>query len=241
MVDGSHRLGFEAPRVEDRASMHPNTRKVRIPAIIGVLIVASAASACSSGIAATPSLTPNTVLPSASAASSDLATPPVAPTSELQPFTSSAYAYTVSYPSNWNVREATTQISSIQTPHDFDPGIDYFSATAPETSDPALVIAGPEVEAGKTLDEWVADVERDASGVGCDAPDAEEDTQLGGGAASILTWYDCHAFLLWAAAVHGDHAYHVIWVDMYARGNPALQSADKALFQAILASFAFTD
>lgn len=167
----------------------------------------------------------------------------MAPSSELTAFTSSIYAYSIAYPSNWNVRNADQQLESFQAPRDFSPGTDYFSATAPDSSDPALVVAGPVVDDGTTLDEWVDTFQGLVSSVTlCGPADEQADIQLGGEPGRFLTWdKTCRDFILWAGAVHGDHAYHVIWTNNYANDNPAAQAADKVLFQEILATFTFTD
>ena len=216
----------------------PGNRGVRISPLVGALLVVSiGASACGENIVATPSPTTQSSLPGIGA------TPPVAPSSELRVFTSSTYAYSIAYPSNWSVRNADEELESFQAPHDYSPGTDYFSATAPDISDPGLIVAGPAVEDGTTLDEWVATFQGFVrSVILCGPADEQVNIQLGGEPGRLLTWTtNCNEFLMWAGAVRGGHAYHVIWVNNYATDDPAAQAADRRLFQEILATFTFRD
>jgi hypothetical protein len=199
-----------------------------------------ASSASSSPAAlATASQAPSSPSPLASAA--PLPTQPVAPSASLVSFTSSRYGYSVSYPANWKSRASAVELDPTTYPADFQTGTDYFSATSPDVGDPGLVIAGPLVASGTTLTSWAATFQKlQLNDLNCPAADASEDIQIGGQPGRLLTWSGCPAYLLWAGVVHGNRAYHIAWIDQFATGNPTLQSADKALFLKIVASFKFT-
>jgi hypothetical protein len=179
--------------------------------------------------------------PAPPASSSPLPTQPVAPSASLVPFTSTRYGYSVGYPANWKSRASAGELDPTTYPADFQTGTDYFSATSPDVGDPGLIIAAPLVASGTTLASWTASFQAlQKSDVNCPAADASEDIQVGGQPGRLLTWSGCPGYLLWAGVVLGNRAYHIAWIDEYASGNPTLQSADKALFLKILASFKFT-
>jgi hypothetical protein len=223
--------------------------------IAAAALIVVAAVAVGIGLLGRPSNNVAAPHPSASAATSALestaaASPPAAvasiqpsgrvdPSTTLTTYGSARYGYTIGYPSNWKNQPASADLRSTDYPYDFAVGVDYFSATAPTTGDPGLIVAGPTVSAGTTLDTWVATIKGLQTSEHCNAPDSIESTQLGGQAAQLLTWNDCPAFLLWAGTLNSGRAYHVIWIDEFAKGNAALQASDKALFQEILASFSF--
>jgi hypothetical protein len=126
-------------------------------------------------------------------------------------------------------------------PFDFNTAVDYFGGTAPVVGDPGLIVAGPVTDSGMTLDTWVANITKlQQKQQSCASPQASENIRLGGEPGRLLTWTGCPAFVLWAAVVHGNRSYDIIWIDQYANGSGTLQAADKALFKTILASFAFT-
>jgi hypothetical protein len=178
--------------------------------------------------------------PTPSPSPTPAATQPVTPSTTLEPFTSEGYGYTVSHPANWRAHAGTTNLGAVFYPYDYSQGVDYFSATAPDVSDPGLIVAGPTVDPGTTLEGWIADIEQlQATNMGCSAPDASEQLAIDREPAVALTWLDCPEYLLWAGVVHGGRAYHVIWIDHYAVGNPTLQATDRAAFDRILASFSF--
>jgi hypothetical protein len=185
----------------------------------------------------TPSATP--VPPSAP----PLPTQPVVPSSTLVPFTATRYGYSITYPTNWGIRPATATLDATIYPIDTDPTVDNFSASVPAAGDPGLLVAGPAVPVGTTLAAWMTQIQQlqASGGFNCPPPQATEAVQIGGEPGQLLTWVACPEYLLWAGAIHGDHAYHVILIDKYAVNNPAIQAADKALFLRILASLTFTN
>jgi hypothetical protein len=194
------------------------------------------------GPGATPSPSPSPApSPTPAITAPPLPTQPVAPSSTLVPFTSSTYGYSITYPSNWAIRRSSGVLDSTIYPTDQSTNVDYFSASAPNTGDPGLIIAGPQVPVGTTLVSWSASIQQlQATDFGCPAAQTSEAVQIGGQPAQLLTWVNCPVWLLWAGVVDGDHAYHLILIDQYAVANPAVQAGDKALFLRILASVAFT-
>jgi hypothetical protein len=162
---------------------------------------------------------------------------PVVPSSLLAPFSSAVYPYSIEIPSNWKIRNSEREITATEFPYDYDVGVDYFSATAPTIGDPAMIGAAPIVDGGTTLDGWIGSID---TLQGCGTPDGSEAVQLDGRAGRLLTWKACPVFLLWATVLQSNRAYDVIWIDEFADGNPTLQAADKARFQAALATFKFT-
>jgi hypothetical protein len=186
-----------------------------------------------------PSVAP-TPVPSQTPAT-PLATQPVVPSLVLTGFRSSKYQYTISYPKNWKVSSSAGELGSADYPYDFANGVDYFGATSPTVLDPGLIVAGPVVPSGTLLASWSQRIEQlQATTIGCTVPDAREDVTIGGLPGSLLTWNDCPEYLLWAGVVRGTRAYHVVLIDQYATGAPAVQATDKALFLRILASMRFT-
>jgi len=156
-------------------------------------------------------------------------------------FRSSKYQYTISYPKNWKVTSSAGELSSTDYPYDFATGVDYFSATSPTVSDPGLIVAAPVVPNGTDLASWSQRIEQlQATALGCTVPDAREDLTIAGLPGRVLTWNSCPDYLLWAGIVRGTRAYHVVLIDHYATGAPAVQASDKALFLRILASLRFT-
>ncbi len=165
----------------------------------------------------------------------------VTPSATVAPFTSSAYGYSLSYPSNWKTRASVGELAQTTYPYDFDPAVDYFSATAPVVGDPGLIVAGPVVNAGTTVTSWAAAFEQlQATNMGCPPATSTENVQIGGQPGRLLTWVACPAYLVWAGVVDGARAYHVILIDQFATNDPVLQAADKELLLRILASLRFT-
>jgi hypothetical protein len=181
--------------------------------------------------------------PSPTAPSGGAATSPPVPSTVLVNFSSAAYGYSIDYPSNWKSRSTDRQILLTEYPYaphaQSGSAVDLFSATADGDTDPVLIVAAPVVDGAMTLDKWVARIEKLQTEDSCPPPEASEDIQAGGEPGRLLTW-NCPYFLFWAAVVHGNRAYHVVWLDQPALGNPALQAADKALFEKILASLTFS-
>jgi hypothetical protein len=165
----------------------------------------------------------------------------VTPSATLVPFSSSAYGYSLAYPANWKSRASVGPLAQATYPYDFDPAVDYFSVTAPDVGDPGLIAAGPVVTADTTVTSWAATFEHlQATITLCPPATSSENVQIAGQPGRLLTWVACPDFLLWAGAVHGGRAYHVILIDQFATADPTLQAADEALFLRILASFRFT-
>jgi hypothetical protein len=165
----------------------------------------------------------------------------VTPSATVAPFTSSAYGYSLSYPSNWKTRASVGALAQTRYPYDFDPAVDYFSATAPVVGDPGLIVAGPVVTAGTTVTSWAAAFEQlQTTNMGCPPATSTENVQIGGQPGRLLTWVACPAYLLWAGVLDGPQGYHVILIDQFATNDPVLQAADKELLLRVLASFRFT-
>jgi hypothetical protein len=186
---------------------------------------------------------PSTSSPSPSASFGVATIPPRVPSSVLVNFSSAAYAYSIDYPSNWKSRSTDRQILLNEYPYapsgQSASAVDLFSATADGDTDPVLIVAAPVVDSGMTLVTWVARIEKLQTDDSCPPPEASEDIQVGGEPGRLLTW-NCPYFLFWAGVVHGNHAYHVVWLDQLDLGNPTLQAADKVLFEKILATLTFT-
>ena len=165
---------------------------------------------------------------------------PAAWSTKLVPFTSTTYGYSITYPSDWKVRPGTGTLLASVYPLDSSAGVDYFSATAPNVSDPGLVVAAPAVDAATTTASWAADIAQlQASTAGCGPADAVEDMSIGGETGRLQTWNSCPAYLLWAGVVRGGRGYDVEWIDRYAVGSLFQQTADKAMFKRIVASLTF--
>jgi hypothetical protein len=216
----------------------PMSTPVRLASAAIVVVIGVAVGASVLGRPASNIGGPATPFPSPTSTPLSTLIPPVVPSSVLVKFSSAAYEYSIDYPSNWKIRRSDRQILLHEYPYD-QAGADFFSATAPDVNDPELVVAAPVVDGGMTLDAWVALIEKLQTDDSCPSPGASEDIQLGGEPGRLLTW-NCPYFLFWAAVVHGNRAYHVIWNDQLALGSPALQAADKALFERLLASFTYT-
>jgi hypothetical protein len=170
-----------------------------------------------------------------------LATQQVVPSAVLSTFRSPKYLYTIGYPKNWKTSATAGELDSASYPFDTSGGVDYLAWDSPNVSDPGLIIAAPLAPPGTTLASWSTAIEQlQASTLGCAAADATQNLAIGGLPGRLLTWTTCPDYLLWAGVVRGTRAYHVILIDHFATGNPALQATDKALFLKILASLRFT-
>jgi hypothetical protein len=93
-------------------------------------------------------------------------------------FESARYGYSIGYPEIWSVREATRSLSNMMLPYDFSDATDYFSATAPEVSDPGLIVAAQPLDPGTTLAEWTSQVETFIDP--CVAPATQETVRVDG-------------------------------------------------------------
>jgi len=184
---------------------------------------------------------PPTPSPSPSPSPTPGPTYQVTPATSFRTFTSKAYGYSVGYPSNWKTSQSAGRLDPGTYPYDFSGGVDYLSAGSPDVLDPGLIIAGPRLTAPTDLAGWMTNIARlQGTAISCAAPDATEAATVAGLPAQIDTWNDCPQYLLWAGFVRGDIGYHVLLIDQFATDNPPLQAQDRAMFQRILASFAFT-
>ncbi len=221
----------------------PMSTPVRLASAAIVVVVGLAVGASVLGRPPSNIGGPATPPPSPTSTPVSTPVPPVVPSSVLVKFSSAAYEYSIDYPSNWKSRSADRQILLHEYPYapngQSGSAVDLFSATALGDTDPVLVVAAPIVDSGMTLGAWVALIEKLQTDDSCPPPEASEDIQVGGEPGRLLTW-NCPFFVFWAAVVHGNRAYHVIWIDQLALGSPALQAADKALFERVLASLTFT-
>jgi hypothetical protein len=165
----------------------------------------------------------------------------VVPASSFATFTSSAYGYSIGYPSNWKTHESPGRLDPASYPYDFSGGVDYLSATSPDVLDPGVIIAGPRLTATTSLSAWMAEIAQlQATNIGCGKPDATEPATVAGLPAQIDTWQACPEYILWAGFVRDGAAYHVLLIDEFATENPPLQAADKAMFVRMLGTFGFT-
>ena len=199
-------------------------------------------SACSSPPAtatAEPTLRP-------AVAPEPTATEPPQPTG--QAFTSERFGYSFEYPAGWIIKDKPGEWP------EFDPldpnrtaGIDTFAGYV-NNRNLALGIGARELPDGETLESWTETAKsliKDGVSKGVcyegmeDDPVSEEQITLDGEPA-ILLQYECpdshDSFGLIALSVRQQKGYWITWIAP--QGNAG---ADKAEFERILSTFAFTD
>jgi hypothetical protein len=155
----------------------------------------------------------------------------------LETFTSKRYGYLIGYPAGWSVRRAERSLHVNEVPLGIDPqpAIDSFTGDRGE-----LFVASQRLSQGRTLQNWTPTIVRGlaaASGPaeGCESPDARETLDVGGERARLLIYPECHAKgIFWTVIIHGNRGFHIVW---FSKQETA---ADRALFERILATFAFT-
>ena len=257
-------------RVRRTRRRHSWRARWRFPPMSSTVRIASAAAVVVVGVAigatllgwprgqvggpATPTSSPTATVQPASGPTAGLSGPPAStaqnvtptitfapwqpPATELIPFTSPTHGYTISYPSNWKVRPATAELQANDFPYDLSPKVDNFGALLPQLSNPELIVASAIPSHPLTLSEWEATVLGWAATT-CDPP-ALEDAVIGGERARLITRDHCPDHHVWAVVVHGDRVFHVIVADALATDDASLRPADRALFDTIIATFAFS-
>ncbi|HKB28772.1 MAG TPA: hypothetical protein VKC59_07100 [Candidatus Limnocylindrales bacterium] len=182
---------------------------------------------------------------------SNVGVPPTqtAPTSTLVPpqgspvplitFTSTVYGYTIDYPADWTARNATRRLSGLELPLDTSPGVDTLSLPVDRyggsTGGPhgTIYIGSGEVAPGTALAPWSAS---QAQAI-CGAATTQEDVAIDGEAGRFLSFSACNGnpiFAMFATALHGTSGFYVAWAN-----DPGTETFDRALFEKILATFAF--
>ena len=142
-------------------------------------------------------------------------------------FMSDLYGYTIRYPSFFDARAATKELQGAAAPLIDSDVVDQLNAQ----DGGVVVLSSGVLSADATLDEWTAST---ATGF-CDAPSTSEPVELGGEPGTLSTFASCAGmFHQWVTSVHRGRGYHVIWAKY--RGT---ETADRALFMAMLATFAF--
>jgi hypothetical protein len=205
-----------------------------IAIVATVLVIRLAGGGDGSQPAITPSPTPSPV--------DEITFPYVAtvqPTVDvpLVEFGSAMYGYSISVPEIWSMREATESLKDLEEPLDVHASTDYFSRTAPDRSDPGLLIAAQPLDPGTSLHEWTSEVEELVDP--CGPPATRETVRVGGEKATLAYLADCTGpafFMYWTTIVHDGTGFHVIWW-----GNTGDEARDRAVLDRILASLVFTD
>lgn len=156
---------------------------------------------------------------------------------ELQTFISGSYGYSIGYPAGWSVRESTEALSEGGFPADFNSAVERFYQDS-NSLEPEILVAAQKLAEGTTLEEWTANTARlIATAIGYEKPVSSERMRVGGEAATLLTYPDTgHGYHLWTTVVHGSEGFHVIWLN-----RAGTEAADRALFERVLQTFAFTE
>lgn len=143
-------------------------------------------------------------------------------------YESPRYHYVIGYPEGWSIREATRSIGPHEIPWADSIGVDTFRGPGEAAT---VIVVAEQVPAGTTLEQWKA-----VPSV-CGTPSAEEPIGIGGEPGSLRTYATCFdLFHLWAVVMHDGSVYQVIWLN-----EPGTEASDRARFEDILGSFAFTD
>lgn len=152
---------------------------------------------------------------------------PTAPASELTPFESSLYGYSIEYPTGWAVTEATRRLVGMEAPWVDGDAVDQFKAPFGGVSRNAVVVvARAEVPPGSTLDEWTQNV----ASATCGTESAREVVAIDGVAANVLTFARCNGYFhIWATVLRGTSLYHIVWLNF-----TGTEAADRALFDRML-------
>lgn len=142
-------------------------------------------------------------------------------------YESPRYEYSIRYPEHWSVRPATQSLGEHEIPWDYSPSIDRYGAG---DGGAGIIVAAEPVAAGITLEQWRS------VPLTCGTPTKEERISLGGEPGWLNIYARCYdLFHLWAVAMHDGRVYQVIWLNV-----PGTEDADRALFDRVLRSFAFT-
>jgi hypothetical protein len=184
--------------------------------ISALMAIASIVAACDAGGRS----------PASVAATSGTTAPFVVPALTAT-FTSDLYGYTIRYPGFFDARAATTELRGAAAPLIDSDAVDQLNA-----QDGGVIVLGSgALPADTTLEEWTSST---ATGF-CGAPSTSESVDVGGEPGTLSTFASCASmFHQWVTAVHDGRGYHVIWAKD--RGSEA---SDRALFLAMLATFAF--
>ena len=184
------------------------------------LIVAACTGAADTGGIASPS-------PEAQPTTS-----PTVPPLVLATLVSSVYPYSLGYPKPWSDSHvATRELVGPETPWIDSDAVDYIGGGEGRTGGLVLVAAA-QVPAGTTPESFFDDAVKNV----CGEADAQESVDVDGETALLSTFASCYDhFHLWAVVVHGDGAFHIVWLN-----TPGSEARDRGVFDQILASFEFT-
>jgi len=202
---------------------------IAIVAVLGVGALQLLGSGFSVGSKATPS--PTTPPP-----------PTQLPASELVPFTSAQYGYTISVIKGWGAVVATRTLHGTEPLYGNDPQINTpagdsimggFDAIQKGPTG-RLLIAGSPTPAGMNLGSWTA-----ATTVAkCGTPTSQAAITIDGEAATLTTYFGGQACFglsqQWVTVMHGGWAWNIVWID-----NQGSETADAFFFQQILGTFRF--
>jgi hypothetical protein len=152
----------------------------------------------------------------------------------LTGYTSPLYGYSIQRPDGWKVSSATQRLGALDVPWADSVSVDLLEssvASDPDALHGQLILAATDVPAGTTLAQWTDSV----AVATCGTAVRREVIEIGGTTASLLEFGNCFGlFHQWVTVLDGTRAYHIVWLD--GLGNEA---ADRAIFRAILATFAF--
>ena len=157
--------------------------------------------------------------------------PDVTPDVKLDFYSESRYPYLIGYPEGWIVSAATQDLGSVETPWVDSPAVDNFSRGG--GSEILFIVAAAPVSLGTTPEEWAAATTL----VICGEPTTERPVMIDGEVGRLYEYNLCNSYRhSWAVVIHGDTAFHIVWL-----GTSADPEYDRRRFNAILASFRFTD
>lgn len=149
---------------------------------------------------------------------------------ELKTYRSELYRYSLTYPADWSVREATRALRADETPWDFSDAIDLFSGPEDE-----IIVAAATVTPGTTAEAWAASTTLSI----CGTPTDVEPTVIDHEPGRLYTYAECFGIHhLWAVVVRGGSAFHIVWLHMAGALEP---DRDRVRFEEILATFTFTE
>lgn len=182
-------------------------------------------------IAATQTMAPSPLQASTSRPS---AVTPTAPQATLSVFTSAQYGYTLVLPAGWSSKAATARWDGDSIIHSDAPNVDQFYAAG---------VAGSWASAASypgTLTSYVAKTIADTAkyhGTTCTAPPEAQLSIAFGEEPGTLLQFNCRILINIAVTVHDGVGYSFGFRDPTV--HAAVDQADQAVFEAILASTQF--
>jgi hypothetical protein len=164
------------------------------------------------------------------------------PASELVPFTSAQYGYTISVIKGWGAVVATRVLRGTEPLYGNDPQINTpagdsimggFDAIQDGPTG-RLLIAGSPTPAGMDLGSWTS-----ATTVAkCGAPTSQASITVDGEPATLTTYFGGQACFglsqQWVTVLHDGWAWNIVWLD-----NPGSETANAFFFQQLLGTFRF--